>query len=93
MFFDLFDDFITMTRFFAEQRKDDELKVARSEHFRSPHPRPSSKGRAKAAKVSPPASEVAVVAMGFKGSEVMMSMHVSLSYLKLYREILACDMM
>jgi hypothetical protein len=78
VFFYLLDDLVSVTRFFAEKCQDDELKIARGEHFRASHPRPTSEPRAKAAKESPTASEVTMMTMAFKRSKIVMSMHVTL---------------
>jgi hypothetical protein len=81
MLFYLFNDLVSVTRFFAEKRQDDELKISRGEHFRHPHPWPPHEARAKVAVASYPASEVTVMTVmtvAFKWSKIVMSMHVVL---------------
>src|SRR6266478_5093519 len=66
MLFYLLNDLVSVTRFFAEQRQDDELKISRGEHFRDPHPRSTQEARGKVTVASSPAPEVTAMTAAFK---------------------------
>ena len=78
MLFYLLNDLVSVTRFFAEQRQDDELKISRGEHFRDPHPRSTQEARGKVTGASSPAPGVTAMTAAFKRSKIVMSMHVIL---------------
>jgi hypothetical protein len=78
MLFYLLNDLVSVARFFAEQREDDELKISRGEHFRDPHPRSTQEARGKVTVASSPAPEVTAMTAAFKRSKITMSMHANL---------------
>src|SRR5580700_1682039 len=95
MLFYLLNDLVSVTRFFAEQRQDDELKISRGEPFRDPHPRSTQEARGKVTVASSPAPAVTAMTAGFKRSNIAMSMHVTLlelhniSYMYIVRYVLS----